>query len=61
MVKEEGATTDVVKSPVYSTGVGLVVYGSRNSGSREFPTGKPESNLFGSVFGRMKGWFREFF
>jgi len=53
--------TDVVKSPVYATGVGLVVYGSRNSGSREFPTGKPEANLFGSVFGRMKSWFREFF
>jgi cell division protein FtsA len=56
-----GGLTDVVKSPVYATGVGLVVYGSRNSGSREFPSGKPEVALFGSVFGRMKSWFREFF
>ncbi|MDO9308092.1 MAG: cell division protein FtsA, partial [Deltaproteobacteria bacterium] len=56
-----GGLSDVVKSPVYATGVGLVVYGSRNSGSREFPTSKSEANLFGSVFGRMKHWFREFF
>ena len=56
-----GGLIDVVNSPVYATGVGLVVYGSRNAGAREFPTTKSESNLFGSVFGRMKSWFREFF
>jgi cell division protein FtsA len=56
-----GGLVDVVNSPVYATGVGLVVYGSRNSGALEFPTGKPEGNLFGSVFGRMRTWFREFF
>jgi cell division protein FtsA len=56
-----GGLIDVVKSPVYATGVGLVVYGSRNSGTREFPASRPDANLFGSVFGRMKGWFREFF
>jgi cell division protein FtsA len=56
-----GGLTDVVNSPVYATGVGLIVYGSRNSGAREFPTTKSENNLFGSVFGRMKSWFREFF
>lgn len=57
-----GGLVDVVNSPVYATGVGLVVYGSRNSGGPSpFPTGKPEGNLFGSVFGRMKTWFREFF
>jgi len=57
-----GGLNDVVKSPVYATGVGLVVYGSRNSGAHhEFPSGRPEPQLFGSVFSRMKGWFREFF
>jgi cell division protein FtsA len=56
-----GGLVDVVNSPVYATGVGLIVYGSRNIGAREFPTTKSESNLFGSVFGRMKSWFREFF
>ncbi len=57
-----GGLTDVVKSPVYATGVGLVVYGTRNATTREFPTGKNnDEKLFGSVFGRMKGWFREFF
>ncbi len=57
-----GGLVDVVKSPVYATGVGLVVYGSRNSGTLQpFTTNKPDAHLFGSVFGRMKGWFREFF
>ncbi len=57
-----GGLIDVVKSPVYATGVGLVVYGSRNSGTLQpFTSTKPDSQLFGSVFGRMKSWFREFF
>src|SRR5512135_3139421 len=30
-----GGLVDVVNSPVYATGVGLVLYGSRNSGARE--------------------------
>jgi cell division protein FtsA len=52
-----GGLVDVVNSPVYATGVGLVVYGSRNSGSREFPVTKSENNLFAPVFSRMKSWF----
>jgi len=56
-----GGLIDVVNSPVYATGVGLVIYGSRNSGAREFPTTKMENSLFSSVLGRMKSWFGEFF
>ncbi|MBT1072092.1 cell division protein FtsA [Pelotalea chapellei] len=57
-----GGLIDVVNSPVYATGVGLVVYGSKNAGGR--PAGsepQPIGDGFGAVFKRMKSWFREFF
>ena len=56
-----GGLTDVVNSPVYSTGVGLVVYGSRNVGPQEFPPTKSEDSIFSTATRRMKSWFREFF
>lgn len=56
-----GGLTDVVSSPAYSTGVGLVIYGSRNVGPREFPTTKSEDSIFSTTTRRMKSWFREFF
>ncbi|NJD38657.1 MAG: cell division protein FtsA [Geobacter sp.] len=56
-----GGLTDVVNSPVYSTSVGLIVYGSRNMGPREFPATKSEDSIFNTATRRMKSWFREFF
>ncbi len=56
-----GGLTDVVSSPAYSTGVGLIIYGSRNIGPREFPTTKSEDSIFNTTTRRMKSWFREFF
>ncbi|MDK9717069.1 MAG: cell division protein FtsA [Trichlorobacter sp.] len=56
-----GGLTDVVNSPVYSTGVGLIVYGSRNQGPREFPAAKSEDSIFNTTTRRMKSWFKEFF
>jgi len=58
-----GGLTDVVNSPVYATGVGLVVYGSKNA-TVEFPSHSAKSNddnLFRRVARRMKEWFGEFF
>ena len=58
-----GGLTDVVNSPVYATGVGLVVYGSKNA-TVEFPSHTVKSNdesLFRRVARRMKEWFGEFF
>lgn len=57
-----GGLIDVVNSPVYATGVGLVVYGSKNAGGRT-PGSDPQpiGDGFGAVFKRMKSWFREFF
>ncbi len=56
-----GGLIDVVNSPAYSTGVGLIIYGSRNVGPREFPTTKSEDSIFSTATRRMKNWFREFF
>lgn len=54
-----GGLTDVVNSPLYATGVGLVVYGSKNRSERVFK--KSEGNIFGKVARRVKKWFVEFF
>ncbi|WP_026842941.1 cell division protein FtsA [Citrifermentans bremense] len=56
-----GGLTDVVNSPVYATGVGLVVYGSKNLGVHEFPTQQSDETVFRRVSRRMKDWFGEFF
>jgi len=54
-----GGLTDVVHSPVYATGVGLVKYGARNIGVKNFSVN--QVNLFDKVMRRMKEWFGEFF
>jgi len=54
-----GGLTDVVNSPIYATGVGLVKYGSQNIKVQNFKIG--EKNVFERVSQRMKEWFSEFF
>jgi cell division protein FtsA len=50
-----GGLVDVVKSPVFATGVGLVLYGARHSeAARPLNRGG-----FRGVFRRMAEWFRE--
>ncbi|MBJ6726673.1 cell division protein FtsA [Geomesophilobacter sediminis] len=56
-----GGLIDVVNSPVYATGVGLVVYGSKNVGVHEFPTVQSDDTVFRRVSRRMREWFGEFF
>jgi cell division protein FtsA len=57
-----GGLVDVVNSPVYATGVGLVIYGSRHMEvTTQFPTTQSDDNLFRKVSKRMKEWFGEFF
>lgn len=54
-----GGLLDLVNSPIYATGVGLVLYGARHDRS-----GKPPANDeggFDSIMSRMKEWFGEFF
>jgi cell division protein FtsA len=54
-----GGLVDVVNSPIYATGVGLVKYGSSNVKVQNFKIG--ENNIFERVTMRMKQWFGEFF
>ncbi len=54
-----GGLVDLVNSPIYATGVGLVLYGSRNRTQGRFKVG--EGNLFSKVTRRMKEWVGEFF
>ncbi|MDQ1278119.1 MAG: cell division protein FtsA [Thermodesulfobacteriota bacterium] len=54
-----GGLTDVVNSPIYATGVGLIVYGSKNISKETLRRG--ESGSFGDWFRRIKKWFIEFF
>jgi cell division protein FtsA len=55
-----GGLVDVVKSPVYATGVGLVVYGARNLDRRMFRIREGE-NVFKKVKRRMGEWLQEVF
>ncbi len=55
-----GGLVDVVKSPVYATGVGLVVYGARNLDRRMFRIRESE-NVFKKVKRRMGEWLQEVF
>ncbi|MBL8951300.1 MAG: cell division protein FtsA [Myxococcaceae bacterium] len=54
-----GGLVDVVKSPIYATGVGLVVYGAKHQDRRMFRI--REENVFKKVKGRMREWLEEVF
>ena len=54
-----GGLVDLVASPMYATGVGLVLYGSRNKAQSRFKVG--EGNVFSKVTHRMREWIEEFF
>lgn len=54
-----GGLVDLVSSPIYATGVGLVLYGSRNRAKSRFRVG--ERNIFSKVTHRMREWIGEFF
>jgi len=54
-----GGLIDVVSSPAYSTGVGLVLYGLRRQDRKLLRVS--EKNVFSKVSNRMVEWFNEFF
>ena len=54
--------TDVVASPMYSTGVGLLAFGKMHQVNGNGLVGiREDSALFKKILSRMKGWLREFF
>lgn len=54
-----GGLIDVVSSPIYATGVGLVLYGLKRQDKNFFRI--RDDNVFGKVRNRMVDWFSEFF
>lgn len=57
-----GGLVDVVKSPVYATGVGLVLYGARDQdNAARFPMGRGEGKAGGSMRERLAEMFRQWF
>lgn len=54
-----GGLADVVNSPIYASGVGLVKYGSMNTQAQKFKVG--EDNMFERVSKRLKEMFSDFF
>jgi cell division protein FtsA len=55
-----GGLVDVVNSPIYSTGVGLVQYGMEFDSVSKFRK-SGQDHLFPKILARMKQWFKEFF
>ncbi|HSB05518.1 MAG TPA: cell division protein FtsA [Thermodesulfobacteriota bacterium] len=56
-----GGLADLVNSPMYATGVGLVLFGSKSKASAQSRFKVGERNTFSKVTHRMKEWIREFF
>lgn len=56
---EIGGLVDVVNSPIYATGVGLVLFGSKDKSKNRFRI--RDENIFAKVTKRMKDWFKIFF
>ncbi|MFH1874284.1 MAG: cell division protein FtsA [Pseudomonadota bacterium] len=54
-----GGLVDVVRSPIYATGVGLVQVGSKCTDSKRFKI--KDKNIYSKVRGRMKEWLGEMF
>lgn len=57
--KGVGGLIDVVKNPMYSTGVGLVQIGSVSNEDKRFKI--RDRNIYSKVRGRMKEWLGEIF
>jgi cell division protein FtsA len=54
-----GGLVDIISSPIYATGVGLVLYGAKQDRSNKFKI--RETNVYYKVKDRMKDWIEEFF
>lgn len=52
-----GGLMDVVKSPIYATGVGLVLYGARHCDHRHFKA--KDDNIYTKVRRRMSAWLHD--
>ena len=49
--------SEVVRNPIYSTGVGLIQFGLHHQGRRQREKSR-ETHSIGSIYQRMKSWFK---
>ena len=54
-----GGITDIINNPMYATGVGLVVHGSK--GHSDYAVKRGEKNILGNLTKKIKRWFNDFF
>jgi cell division protein FtsA len=54
-----GGLRDVVNSPKFATGVGLLKYGAKNLQKSKFPI--REKNIYNKVKGSMRSWIKDLF
>jgi len=54
-----GGITDVVSSPMYATGVGLILYGNKHPTTRSLK--RRDKRMFGTLMRRLKKFFDDFF
>ena len=59
--REVGGLIDIINSPIYTTGVGLVLYGMRHQDEDRFGWASNDDTLWGRVGKRMGEWLKEFF
>ncbi len=52
-----GGLKDIVKNPMYATGVGLVIFGSQATEDHSFS--EVNDNSFAKILKRMKQWFKD--
>jgi cell division protein FtsA len=52
-----GGLVDVVNNPTFATGVGLVLYGAKNTSEKKFRI--RDDNIFNRLIKRMKKWFSD--
>lgn len=56
-----GGLKDAVKNPSFATGVGLIQYGIKHREKNNILFHGDDTQLFDSIFARMKQWMKEFF
>ncbi len=54
-----GGITDIINNPMYATGVGLVVRGSKNRSGHAIK--RSEKNILSGMLTRLERWFNDFF
>jgi cell division protein FtsA len=56
-----GGLVDIINSPMYTTGVGLVMYGMHHLDHGRFGRGSSDDRIWARAAERMRRWFGEFF